>query len=520
MFFMLKKLSISNKNFKKYLLKCVKCAIMNTNNVKAESWRKIKNGGDKMYDVLVIGAGVIGCAVARELSKLDIKVCVVEKESDVCEGTSKANSAIIHAGFDAEQGSLKAKLNVRGSEMMAELSEKLDFDLKNNGALVLCFDEKQLDKLEELKLRGEANGVKGLEIISGDKARELEPNLSEEVAGALFAPTSAIVCPFEMTLAFAENALANGVEFKLCTKVTAIKTSENGFVVSTDKGEMKAELVINCAGIYAGEVHNMVCGEPLKIIPRKGEYMLFDKEAGNTVSRTIFQLPTQMGKGTLVTPTVHGNLLVGPTAVDIDDNENVSTTAEGLAEIKEKGALSIKNLPFGKVITSFTGLRAVGETHDFLIGEASTKGFIDVAGIESPGLSSAPAIGEMVREIVAEKLGAENKSDFVDTRKGIVKLRELPAEEQNKLIESEPAYGNIVCRCETVTEGEILDAINRPLGATTLDGVKRRTRAGMGRCQAGFCSPRTMILLAEKLGIKTNEVQKNGRYKEEGERHA
>lgn len=473
-----------------------------------------------MYDVVVIGAGVIGCAVARELSKLDISVCVVEKESDVCEGTSKANSAIVHAGFDAETGTLKAKLNVRGAELIPELSKKLDFDYKNNGAFVLCFDEGQSDKLEALKARGEANGVKGLEIISGDKAREMEPALTDEVVSALFAPTSGIVCPFEMTLAFAENALANGVDFKLSTAVTGIAKKGEGFTVSTDKGGIEAKIVINCAGVYAGEVHGMVCASNLKITPRKGEYMLLDKEAGNTVSRTIFQLPTKMGKGILVSPTVHGNLIVGPTAVDIDDPENVSTTVEGLAEVKAKGALSVKNLPFNNVITSFTGLRAVGESGDFIIGETETEGFYDCAGIESPGLSSAPAIGEMIRDMVAEKLGAIFKTDFIANRKGVVRLTELSADEQNKLIQSNPAYGTVVCRCETVTEGEILDAINRPLGATTLDGVKRRTRAGMGRCQAGFCSPKTMALLAEKLGIKINEVQKNGRYEKDGESHA
>lgn len=473
-----------------------------------------------MYDVVIIGAGVIGCAVARELSKLDIRVCVVEKESDVCECTSKANSAIVHAGFDAENGTLKAKLNVRGAELIPELSKKLDFDYKNNGAFVLCFDESQKDKLEDLKARGEANGVKDLEIISGDKAREMEPALTDEVAAALFAPTSGIVCPFEMTLAFAENALANGVEFKLSTAVTGISESGEVFTVSTNKGDIEARLVINCAGVYAGEIHGMVCDKPLKIVPRKGEYMLLDKEAGNTVSRTIFQLPTKMGKGILVSPTVHGNLIVGPTAVDIDDPENVSTTAEGLAEVKAKGALSVKNLPFNKVITSFTGLRAVGESGDFIIEETEVSGFYDCAGIESPGLSSAPAIGEMLRDMVAEKLKAVFKTDFIANRKGVIKITELSEDEQNKLIQSNPAYGTIVCRCETVTEGEILDAINRPLGATTLDGVKRRTRAGMGRCQAGFCSPKTMALLAEKLGIKINEVRKNGSYEKDGEQHA
>ena len=465
-----------------------------------------------MYDVLIIGAGAVGCAAAMELSKYKLSVCVVEKESDVCEGTSKANSAIVHAGFDAKPGTLKAKLNVRGSKMMPQLAEKLDFAYKQNGAMVLCFDKNDLPKLDELKEKADKNGVDGVSVISGDEARKLEPSLTDEVCGALLAKTSAIVCPFEMTLAFAENAHHNGVEFKLSCEVTGIGKSSSGFVVKTANGDITAKIIINAAGVYADKIHSMVCSEPMKITPRRGEYMLMDKAAGSTVRHTIFQLPTKMGKGILVTPTVHGNLLAGPTAENIEDKEDVSTTKHGLDEVKAKGSLSVKNIPFGKVITSFTGLRAVGDTGDFIIGQSDVKGFIDAAGIESPGLSSAPAIGEYLCGIVGELLSPERKTDYIDTRKGIVHFNSLPENEQNELIKKEPAYGKIVCRCETVTEGEILDAINRPLGATTLDGVKRRTRAGMGRCQAGFCSPTTMALLAEKLGIKLEDVKKNGVY--------
>ncbi|MBP3797523.1 MAG: NAD(P)/FAD-dependent oxidoreductase [Ruminococcus sp.] len=462
-----------------------------------------------MYDVVIVGGGVVGCAAAAELAKYQLKVCLVEKESDVCEGTSKANSAIIHAGFDAEPGTLKAKLNVRGSSMMAELSKKLDFSYENNGAMVLCFDEAQLGELEKLADRGRQNGVP-VEILSGAQAREKEPRLSDEVVYALYAPTSGIVCPFEMTLAFAENAYENGVEFRLSTEVTGIEKTAEGFTVQTDRGSLETKAVFNCAGVYADKLNDMAGGRHFNIIPRKGEYLLMDKDAGTAVSHTIFQLPTKMGKGILVTPTVHGNLLVGPTAQDIDDKENTSTTRDGLAEVRAKGSLSVKDLPFGKVITSFTGLRAVGDTHDFII-EESTEGFFNAAGIESPGLSSAPAIAEMLRELLEKRMVLTPKPDHKDTRKGVTHFAALDRDAQNALIKEIPEYGNIVCRCETVTEGEILDAIQRPLGATTLDGVKRRTRAGMGRCQAGFCSPKTILLLAEKLGVGIGDIRKNGR---------
>ena len=463
-----------------------------------------------MYDVLIIGAGAVGCAAAMELAKYKLSVCVVDKESDVCEGTTKANSAIAHAGFDAEPGTLKAKLNVRGSKMMPELAQKLDFAYKQNGAMVLCFDEADKPKLEILKDRAVKNGVDKVSIISGDEARKLEPNLSDEVCAALLAETSAIICPFEMTLAFAENALANGAEFKLSTEVTAIKKQGNTFVVSTSGGDIQAKVIINAAGVYADKIHSMVSSTPLAITARRGEYLLMDKAAGSVVSHTVFQLPTKMGKGILVTPTVHGNLLAGPTAEDIDDKENLATTKGGIEQIKAKGALSVRNIPFNKVITSFTGLRAVGDTGDFIIGHSDVRGFIDAAAIESPGLTSAPAIGEYLSELTGELIPLEKKDSVTETRKGIAHFTLLSQDEQNALIKQNPAYGKIVCRCETITEGEIVDAINRPLGATTLDGVKRRTRAGMGRCQAGFCSPTTMALIADKLGIKIEDVRKNG----------
>lgn len=460
-----------------------------------------------MTDVTVIGAGVIGCAVARELTKYRLNVCVIEKETDVCEGTSKANSGIVHAGFDCKPGTLKAKLNVKGCAMVRELSETLDFAYRNNEALVLCFDEAQLGGLRELYDRGIANGVEGLKLLTPEQVRSIEPSLND-VAGALLAKTSGIVCPFEMTIAFAENAYDNGAEFRFDTLVTGISRNGDLFRIETDKGSFESRFVVNAAGVYADAIHNMVCDDKIKITPRRGEYFLLDKETGNTVQRTVFQLPTKMGKGVLVTPTVHGNLMVGPSADNIDDKENTATTAAGLASVRERAGLSVSGIPFGKTITNFSGLRAVGDTDDFII-KMSADNFIDAAGIESPGLTSAPAIAEYIAEMIAEKTGAERNDAFNGTRKGVVHFSSLSREEQNELIKRDPAYGNIVCRCESVTEGEIRDAICRPLGARTLDGVKRRTRAGMGRCQAGFCTPKTMALIAEKYGITLDSVRKN-----------
>ena len=464
------------------------------------------------YDAVIIGAGVVGCAAARELSRYDLDILVIDRESDVCEGTSKANSAIIHAGFDAAPGTLKAKLNVQGNAMMDKLSVELDIPFRRSGAMVVCREESELAKLEELLERGKTNGVEGLKILERNEALELEPNLSDEVYAALYAPTSGIVCPFEMTLAFAENAYKNGAKFMLSAAVTGISRDENGiFTVSTTKGAVTAKCVINCAGVFSDKIHDMVCEPAFTITPRRGEYMLLDRNAGKTVNCTIFQLPTKMGKGILVSPTVHGNLLLGPTADDTEDREDTATTRDGLGSVRAKSALSVKNIPYGQVITSFAGLRAAGDTGDFIIREDDkVKGFIDAAGIESPGLTSAPAIALYIRDIVAGILPLKEKPDFDPIRKGIPKLASMPAEERAELIRKRPEYGQIVCRCEQISEGEILDSIERPLGASTLDGVKRRVRAGMGRCQAGFCSPKVIDMLAKKQGITYGEVKKNG----------
>lgn len=464
-----------------------------------------------MYDVIIIGGGVSGAASARELSRYKVRACVLEKEEDVCCGTSKANSAIAHAGYDAEPGSLMAKLNVRGNEMMEQLSKDLDFPFQRIGSLVICLSEEEMPGLQKLYDKGIANGVKGLKILNREEVLEMEPNITDNVYAALYAPTAGIVCPFNLNIALAENAYTNGIEFRFNTEVQNIRKIDGGYELCTNQGTFRTKYVVNAAGVYADKFHNMVSEKKIHITPRRGDYCLLDKSAGTHVSRTIFSLPTKYGKGVLVTPTVHGNLLVGPTAIDIENKEGTNTTREGLDEVITKAGQNVKNLPMRQVITSFAGLRAHEDGTEFIIGEPEdARGFIDCAGIESPGLTSCPAIGEMVAGILQEKLGLEKKDNFIATRKGILDPDTLTREERAELIQREPAYGNIICRCEMITEGEILDAIRRPLGARSLDGVKRRTRAGMGRCQSGFCSPRTMEILAHELHVSMADITKSG----------
>ena len=463
-----------------------------------------------MLDIIIIGAGVSGTAIARELSRYEAKILVLEKEEDVCCGTSKANSAIVHGGFDAETGSLMAKLNVRGSNMMAQLSKDLDFHYDRCGSLVLCMAEEDRPKLQKLYEKGVANGVKELRIIGREELLQLEPNVGDDAVAALWAPSGAIVCPFGLNIALAENAAANGAAFAFNTQVTGLEQVDGGWLVHTNQGDFLSRAVINAAGVHAGEIHNLVSEEKMTIINRRGDYYLLDKTA-KCVSHTVFTLPNRFGKGVLVSPTVHGNTIVGPTAIDIPDPENTATTAAGLAQAGEKASYMIKNLPLRQVITSFAGLRAHHVDHDFKIGEVEgAPGFVDVAAIESPGLSASPAIGEYVADLVREMLDLQKKENFIATRKGILNPAELSLEERNALIQENPAYGQIICRCESISEGEILDAIHRPLGARSLDGVKRRVRAGMGRCQGGFCAPRVMEILARELGIPEVEVTKAG----------
>ena len=462
-----------------------------------------------MYDAVIIGGGAVGCAVARWLSRYRLRICLLERSEDVCMGTSKANSAICHAGFDAPVGSAKARFNVEGSRMMEALSRQLDFPYRRCGALVLCFNETDIPRLEELKARGECNGVEGLTVLDRDALRRQEPRVSPEAVAALYAPTSAIICPFGMTIALAENAAANGCEFRFDTEVQRIRCQDGGFLLETSRGPLESRTVICAAGVHGDTFHNRLCESQLHIVPRRGEYCLLDRRDGGLARHTIFQLPSAMGKGVLVTPTVHGNLLVGPTAEDQEDKGCTATTSAGLRRVAETASRSVPDLPMRDVITSFAGLRAhlVGGDDDFIVGE-SADGFFEAVGIESPGLSSAPAIGRYLAGLAAEKLGAAEKDDFIAERRDIPRPREMDFAARQALIERDPAYATVVCRCEEITEGEIREAIRR--GARSLDGVKRRVRAGMGRCQGGFCTPRVLELLHEELGTPMTELTKCG----------
>ena len=463
-----------------------------------------------MYDILIIGGGFSGSAIARELSKYNAKIAVLEKTEDLCEGTSKANTALVHGGYDAKPGSLKAKLNVQGNEMMDKIARDLDIPFERNGALVLCFDEEDIPKLQELKERGEKNGVKGLSIIDQEELRKLEPNVTEKAVAALSCTSAGIICTFTLNFALAENAKENGVDFIFETSVEGFDKKDNHWVIHTDKGDYEAKVVINAAGVYADELHNMVSEDKFNITPRRGEYFLMDKQVGDTVTRTIFQLPNKLGKGIVVTPTVDGNLLIGPTAEDIDDKEGIDTTKAGLEDIMEKTKLTLKSFPYSSVITSFSGLRAHDDQDDFVVEEVKdADNFFDCLGIESPGLSSCPAIGLMMADLVAEKLSLSKKENFKETREGLPLTNRMTREEHKKLIERDKSFAKIICRCEMITEGEIVAAIHSPIGGKTLDGLKRRVRAGAGRCQGGFCAPKVIEILARELDIPQKEVMKN-----------
>ena len=460
------------------------------------------------FDVAIIGAGITGSAIARRLSRWQLKVALIDGAADVAMGASRANSAIVHAGYDCPPGSLEAKLNVIGNELYTQWCAELDVPLKRCGSFVAAFSEEEAEHVKELYERGLKNGVPGMRIISGDEAREMEPMLSKECVCALLAETGGITCPSDMTIACAENARKNGVEWVLGNKVTGIAANENGFVITAGE-EIFAKRVINAAGLFSDEVARMIGDESFTVNARKGEYLLLDRQA-QTPNVVIFQTPSKMGKGILVSPTVDGNSFAGPTAVNQDDKYDTSVRPEGIKELTTQARKSTPGIDFRNVITSFAGLRAQPSTGDFIIRPSDVDGrFIHAAGICSPGLTSAPAIADYVENLVRES-GIELIEDpsYDPTRSHIKAFRHMTTAEKAEAIKENPLYGRIICRCETITEAEVVEAVKR--GARTLDGVKRRTRAGMGRCQGGFCAPRVMEIISRETGIPMEELTKFG----------
>lgn len=461
-----------------------------------------------MRDIIVIGAGVVGCSIARELSKYNLDVLVVEKNSDVSEGISKGNSGIVHAGYNEKIGTLKAKLNIEGNKIFDDLSRDLQFPFKRNGAFILAFSDEEMKTLESLKENGEKLGVEGLEILTREEALNIEPNLNKEIVGVLNVKTSGIVSPYEMTIALAENAAENGVEFKLNSKVTSIEKISEGYKVTLNNKELvSGKIIINASGLEGAFLNNLVSMSKREINPVKGEYCLFDKVAGAMINKTLFQVPNKLSKGVLVTPTAEGNLLVGPNAVE---GKTLETSREGIDEILDKSKKSLEELPVARILNTFSGIRPKTKGGDFIIEEVEdAKNFINVIGIDSPGLTAAPAIGVYVVNMIKERLDLVEKKNFKKTREKIVRFAELSLEEKNKLIKEKPAYGHMVCKCEFITEGEIVEDIHRPIKALTVDAIKRRTRASMGGCQGIGCTLTISKILSRELGIDISDINKN-----------
>ncbi|BAQ14025.1 NAD(P)/FAD-dependent oxidoreductase [Clostridium botulinum] len=466
-----------------------------------------------MYDVSIIGAGVVGSAIARELSKYNLKVCLIEKEEDVGTGASKANSGIVHGGYVAKYGTLKGELCIRGNSMYNKLEKELNFGYRNPGALVIGFDEDDENRIKKLYENGIKVGCNDLEIIYGDKIKELEPHINKDVKVALYAKSVGVASPYEMTIALAENAIENGVDLKLETKVLAIDKEHEAFIINTNKGEIKSKYIVNAAGLYSDKIVNMLGMDDFKILPRRGQYVLSTKDQGYLVNKVIFQVPTEKGKGILVTTTYHGNFMIGPDAQEVVDKEDIGTDIESIEYIIKTARKSIPDFDVRKSLTTFAGIRAISSTGDFVIGETKVKGFINAAGIDSPGLTSSPAIAEKIVGILKEAgLQLIKNKKFNPYRKPIIIKKDKSFDGK---IDHEDPTKNIICRCEKVTESEIIDAMKRGIPVKSTDAIKRRTRAGMGFCQGNFCRPRVKAIIAREIGIPVEKVTVRG--KEGGE---
>jgi glycerol-3-phosphate dehydrogenase len=461
-----------------------------------------------MYDVAIIGAGVVGSAIARKLSRYSLKICLIEKEEDVAAGASKANSGIVHGGYAAKYGTLKGELCIKGNEMYEQLNKELNFGFRRTGALVVGFSDEDEKKIRELYENGLKIGCSDLEIIYKDRIKEIEPYINEEVKVALYAKSVGVTSPYEFTIALAENAVNNGVELKLETKVISIDKKADYFNLISDKGEIESKYVINTAGLYSDKIANMVGIEDFKILPRRGQYILLGKDQGHLVNTVVFQVPTVKGKGILVTTTYHGNFMIGPNAEEVGDKDDVATTMESLEEVIETARKSIKTFDIRRALTTFSGIRAVSSSGDFIIEESKVKGFINVGGIDSPGLTSAPAIAVKIEDIL-KKLGLElkDKPEFNPYRKALINPKDASFTGK---VDHESPNKNIICRCERITEAEIVDAIHREVPVKSIDAIKRRVRAGMGNCQGNFCRSRVAAIIARELGIPVEEVLERG----------
>ncbi len=465
-----------------------------------------------MFDIFIIGSGVSGGFIALELSKYNLKTAIAERSLEPANGSSRANSGIVHAGYDPIPGTLKAKLNIRGAELMPEMAKRLNIDLDLCGAYVIGFGAEDDEKVNALYERGIENGVKGLSIVSGDELRAVEPNISKEVTSALHAKTTGIISPYKLAITSTELACMNGCEFLRGTDVIAMEDAGDHIKVHTNNGVYETKYVVNAAGTNSAIIARMLGDDTFDIIPRKGEYLILDKSERQIVNSVIFQVPSKMGKGILVSPTIDGNILLGPTSHNVDDMDDKATTTAGIREAIAGAKRSVPSVNERMLITMFAGMRAVPTTDDFIIGQSTkNKRLFNAAGIESPGLSSSPAIAEYLVGIMKEAgVEMEKKSTkYFFERPAEKKMYKMSSDEANRIISKEPAYGKIVCRCEKVTEGEIIDSIRRPAGAVTLDGVKMRVRAGMGRCQGGFCSSRVMEILARELNVPETEIRKH-----------
>lgn len=465
-----------------------------------------------MNDVIVIGAGIVGTAVARELMRYNLKVLILEKDSDVAMGATKANSGIIHAGYDAPLGTQMSYYNVKGNAMYDQVAKELNIPFERIGSLVCAQNDEELNTLKKLYENGVKAGVPDMEILSAEETLKKEPNLKKHVKGSLYAPTCGIIEPWEVALAYVENAIENGAKLKLNTEVQDISWNEKErfYTVKTSQGDFQTKALVNAAGVYSDKIHQMMgISSSFTITPKRGQYFLLDKEAGQHVNHVVFPCPNETGKGILVLPTVDGNLLVGPDSVSLDeeDKENVSTTSDCLEKIRSKADELVKDIPYSYVITTFSGIRAEASGSDFIVGRTEYEKYYTAAGIKSPGLTSAPAIGLELAKYIAQDLKAQFNEDFQATRRQRIQFHKLNQEEKKMMIQKNPQYGRIICRCEQISEAEIVDAIKRPAGARTINGVKRRARPGAGRCQGGFCMPRVIEILSRELNIEPTEVE-------------